>query len=118
MRIREHLEIVEDEARQIEKVKKAHSKNVWASTDAFISKRNKLIGDLKKDVYNFGRILAYYSTYEEFDRYRTKLSRHLMNKGEGALETIVSDVLTELLIKKGKDEIKPDFHVPGIHGGR
>lgn len=109
MKVREHLEIVEDREKQIERLKQAHTRNMYKLIDTYVKTRNKLRKDLEHDTHEFGRILAYFMEPEEFDKFRTKLSRYLMSKNEDDLETMMSSILLDLHMKKEKGQIKPDI---------
>ena len=96
------METNEQSAAQLERFKKAHTKNLFGACKSFITKREKLKSDIKKDIFNFGKLLASQASYDEFDTVRTDLSRSLMKQGENELETEVAHILMDILTKMNK----------------
>ena len=68
MDFRKHLETNEQSAAQVERFKAAHTKNLFGACKSYIVKRDKLKGDIKKDIFNFGKLLATQASYDEFDK--------------------------------------------------
>jgi len=102
MDFRKYLETNEQSVSQIEKFKKAHTKNLFGVCTSFISKRKKLENDAKKDIFNFGKLLSTRASYDEFNKVKTDLSRFLMKQGENKLETEVASILMDILTKIDK----------------